>query len=333
MTSAETGAVLEGVTLTGGTDTRLDSGWRVGAGLAADSAEFTVRDVAFHSNETSEGGYGGGVFAWQSDVTIEDCAFLSNQAYDGGAAYFYESTIDLQDVRFEGNRSTHWSSAGNVILQCSEGSIRGSTWLDNVAEYGSALAVYACGSEEVVIENLLAGPQGADSGYLVYIYGSSSVRSASVIIRASIFADVDDNNAVYLYYSDISTLIENVVFADSEGVAVGGYTSDVQIRNSIFVGNDTAYESGASVTSSLFFGNRSITSGTSPVGTDGNISEDPVFVDYSSDGDPTNDDLRLDVGSPAIDAGSSASAYDDPDGSRNDMGAFGGPAGDWTPAW
>jgi hypothetical protein len=30
-----------------------------------------------------------------------------------------------------------------------------------------------------------------------------------------------------------------------------------------------------------------------------------------------------------VDAGDPLSGYDDPDGSRNDMGAFGGPFGDW----
>lgn len=54
-----------------------------------------------------------------------------------------------------------------------------------------------------------------------------------------------------------------------------------------------------------------------------NIFGDPLFVES------TNGDFRLLPGSPCIDAGNPDPAYTDPDGSPNDMGAFGGPYGDW----
>ena len=47
--------------------------------------------------------------------------------------------------------------------------------------------------------------------------------------------------------------------------------------------------------------------------------------------DAENGDYRLQPGSPCIDAGNPAAVYNDVDGSRNDMGAYGGPRGnDWT---
>jgi hypothetical protein len=56
----------------------------------------------------------------------------------------------------------------------------------------------------------------------------------------------------------------------------------------------------------------------------GNISQNPFFNDAG------HGDLTLDSGfSACVDAGNPLAGYDDPDGSRNDMGAYGGPSGGW----
>lgn len=51
----------------------------------------------------------------------------------------------------------------------------------------------------------------------------------------------------------------------------------------------------------------------------GDVTADPLFVD------PSAGNYRLKPGSPAINAGDAAPVFNDPDGTRNDMGAFGGP--------
>ena len=62
-----------------------------------------------------------------------------------------------------------------------------------------------------------------------------------------------------------------------------------------------------------------------PIGALGNIGAAPQFVAFSDDGDWTNDDYCLQPGSPGVDMGDPDPAIDDPNGTRNDMGAFGGP--------
>jgi hypothetical protein len=57
---------------------------------------------------------------------------------------------------------------------------------------------------------------------------------------------------------------------------------------------------------------------------------DPRFRALSDDGDWRNDNWRPAAGSALLDAGSPLSPPD-VDGSRADLGAFGGPRGDWTP--
>ena len=54
----------------------------------------------------------------------------------------------------------------------------------------------------------------------------------------------------------------------------------------------------------------------------GNIVGDPLFID------PENSNFTLEPSSPAINSGHPANQYKDSNGSRNDMGAYGGPYGD-----
>jgi hypothetical protein len=57
----------------------------------------------------------------------------------------------------------------------------------------------------------------------------------------------------------------------------------------------------------------------------GNLAVAPLFAA------PDLEDYRLAPDSPGIDAGDPSPAFNDPDGSPNDIGAFGGPDGDWVP--
>jgi hypothetical protein len=55
----------------------------------------------------------------------------------------------------------------------------------------------------------------------------------------------------------------------------------------------------------------------------GNIDVDPLFID------PSNGDFHLQHNSPCKNAGNPDPIYNDTDGTRNDMGAYGGPYGNW----
>lgn len=59
--------------------------------------------------------------------------------------------------------------------------------------------------------------------------------------------------------------------------------------------------------------------GASSVGGEGNLKVNPVFQHY-----PTH--FKLNPVSPCVDAGDPDELHNDPDGSRNDMGAYGGGA-------
>jgi parallel beta-helix repeat protein len=118
------------------------------------------------------------------------------------------------------------------------------------------------------------------------------------------------------------TVINNTIATNNTGISdSGGYRPP--IMNNIITGN-TSYGIScvnASVPTDLSYNDvwdngqnyRNCSPGT------GDISVDPLYEDE------LNGDYHLQGGSQCIDAGNPAAAYNDPDGSRNDMGAYGGP--------
>jgi hypothetical protein len=99
--------------------------------------------------------------------------------------------------------------------------------------------------------------------------------------------------------------------------------ASVSLEGSIVTGATCGLEATSStvtVRSSDFWGNVADTCGmVSPVGADGSISADPRFADAAAG------DFRITSGSPCVDTGPEGFGYADPDGSPNDMGAYGGP--------
>jgi hypothetical protein len=65
-----------------------------------------------------------------------------------------------------------------------------------------------------------------------------------------------------------------------------------------------------------------------PTGTNGNDDSDPGFTSWTNNS-TDDDDFALVSASALVNAGNPSSTYNDTDGTRNDMGAYGGPGGAW----
>jgi predicted outer membrane repeat protein len=138
----------------------------------------------------------------------------------------------------------------------------------------------------------------------------------------------DDGGAVYVRAGDVD--ITNVVMDGNSGPGVAALAvkgSTVTLNNAIVSDNsggpalyveDTDDGAGSlGVTYSNLYDNSSVAVGLDdPRGSDGNIDDDPDF-------DTSAGDFSLQGSSPCVDAGDPA--LTDPDRSRSDMGAYGGP--------
>ena len=122
-------------------------------------------------------------------------------------------------------------------------------------------------------------------------------------------------------------LVTNCIFYNNNYAIQVGYSSyeegTVTVQNSIFIGNSIAtrkYDSRYGYLSSLyscFYDNTTNFSSGTAAGL-GDITVDPKFEDITKS-------FILQSDSPGRDAGNPNAGYNDGDGSRNDMGVYGGP--------
>jgi len=178
------------------------------------------------------------------------------------------------------------------------------------------------------------------------VSGGSMPGGAGIFCNSGAKPDISNNRVEgndfgIATWNQSNAYIHNnvVVNQNFDGIVI---SADPVVINNTVVGNRIGINDGGGygatvmnniVTSSTLYGVYAV--GTPPVLTynnvwnnatnyqncspgTGSISADPLYVD------PPND-FHLQTGSPCIDSGNPAAQYNDPDGSRNDMGAYGGP--------
>jgi len=178
---------------------------------------------------------------------------------------------------------------------------------------------------------------GADSTILTGNVNAESVSGVSICGMS-----IEDG----IHSISSSLTLTNSIIAEYAGTAIWGSYSDFQLINNVIAGNTqdavflhdstTAVIKNNIIVNNAGFGINGVESASAdidyndvwnnlenyheflPAGQH-DISEDPLFVDADSG------NFHLSAGSSCIDAGDPDPSFNDPNGTRNDMGAFGGP--------
>jgi hypothetical protein len=236
---------------------------------------------------------GGGVYAQNSSNVSVDGGFISNNAasFQGGGVAAINSQVGFTSVEFDHNNAA--IGGGVAADDTSTVDITECRFLWNTALIGGG--VYAA-----------AG--GADVTYNLFV-GNDATSSAGAFFLSSMSSGVIAGN----------TLDRNSSASGAGGMVLS--SCDIEVFNNI-VSNSTGY--GFSCTGSpypspsynvVWNSSGGDYDGCSP-GV-GSISADPLYVDTAVV------DYHLAVHSPAIDAGRPGATYEDPDGSRGDIGRYG----------
>ncbi len=142
-----------------------------------------------------------------------------------------------------------------------------------------------------------------------------------VVVHNNLIASFNDNSIVAIR-ADSTRIVNNTLVGGFTGIEVRN--SSPPVMNNIVTGHQYGIllDGGPPSTYNNSWGNANDYYNTVPG--EGDISDDPLFID------PPGRDYRLATASSSRDAGNPDPLYDDLDGTRNDMGAFGGPGLDTT---
>jgi predicted outer membrane repeat protein len=271
--------------ITGGKFTGNLSDGGDGGGLYA-YGNAQISGTLFANNTSSCFGdctaYGGGAYVGGSAM-VDNASFLNNTALNGGGL-FAGILANLRSVALVGNQA----EAGGGLFLMGDYDINASRFVNNRAQNrGGGLFAYAAGSGRVV-NSLFTRNQGDASALEFFFSGPADV----------IYTTIADTPRV-------------------TGTAIRVENTDLNLLNSIIVGQQLGLESFGVVTQShnLYFNNQLDVTGTVTAAGLIITGVDPRFAN------PLIDDYHLTFGSPAINQGADAGITDDVDGQTRPIGA------------
>ena len=304
-------------------------GGAIAVGSASPSQKYgslTVSGSSFQNNTTalSASAYGGALFVVTSssdDVSITNSTFEGNTSFVSGGAIYIDGTdetmISLSSfIENEGDSAASYDHFGGGVFVNDASTVELNNTLfcgNSVNQFSSAEAssgggFYGQNITDLTVNNVVfqdnvsqedGGGLAVDTIDGFYMYNNTFVGNSSV-------------NGGGVWLANSSAVLLNNLITHSTGS--GAYADSATVSAS-----DMSY-GGWHQNSSNVSGSLSMT-----IGTDGHVSGDPLYQTYSQNGDCSDDLFILDSSSPYVDMGDPNSGMNDPDGTRSDIGAFGGP--------
>lgn len=278
-----------------------------GGAVAATSSSITANHAVFQDNTAADDG--GAMALLSASLTDDSSAWSGNSGVRGGAIVADDADLSITDASFRANSAS--GDGGAVAMIGGSGLWVGrSHFALNVAGgNGGAFALTDVDLSAGSLHNNILQDNAAAAGAGLAATGSVA-RFSCVNNTIVANASSGEGAGVYVAAPGAVELKSNIV-GWSDGPS-GLYIAAIS-------GHDAAYNTGYFTNSGVDF------AGAISEGTNENLSENPLFVSFSDNRDPDDDDLRLSGSSAAIDSGPEESRYNDQDGSRNDRGHTGGP--------
>ena len=357
-------STLDGFTLTGGNasyNCREDGACKYwGGGIFISRSNPTLKWLTLFKNYATD--QGGGIYFDSTTSSLYQTDMTWNNALDGGGMYLYSSDPTIEQVVLEKNSAS--KTGGGIGMDVSNPTINTVTLKNNSAAWRGA-GMDLSFSNPIISDTLLIGNEAAYDGGGAYFSRSNPHFTLSRFIGniagingggMFLFASNPsmDQMVVTENYADFSggglfmdeaspRMNQTVVAGNYAGYEGGGFclkNSAPITQNSVIAYNSgegyNIYNQTPDVLSQWRYNNlyqpESGKNLSGVVPDDTNLTAEPKFliepIFLENNSVWRFDDFHLSIDSPLVDAGAPDAV--DPDGSRADIGLYGGPdADDW----
>ncbi len=274
-----------------------------GAGVCVDEATAGIQNSVFRSNMA---GGASSVTLAGSEVTIVGCQFEQNFGGVVGDSGSGDSRLVVRDSAFVGNLG---GTGAAIFIGRSVGNVDGCTFERN-GSFGFGGAIYHTSDFFSVQRSVFRQNWCWNQGGAIYTRGDIRLVSNEFVYN---IAALDDGGAVYHSTARFSKFASCTFVGNETMNGLGGgvfVRVDIPVSNCIFWGNRDRLGEGE--TSQLFASGAFATphacciQGLSAFFGNGNTGADPRFIDAAGPDTivgTADDDLRLSIDSPCIDAG------------------------------
>jgi len=349
-------------TISGNTVSANSAEWSSGGGIScSDNSNPTINGNTISGNSSGWWGHGAGIYCSGSNPSISGNTITGNSAFlRGGGIHCSNSSPAISDNTFSGNSAESgggiWCEgnsnpriSGNTIsgntsswygggIYCggSSPTISGNTISGNSAWYiGYGGGIYCDGSSLNMSGNTISENSANNAGGGIYCINSNPAIIGNTINANSAssgggiwcssapdtfqYNEISQNSASQygggIYMSSTSYAINKCTITDNSASAGGGIYCTISspiLVDLILWGNspEQICQTSGSNVQVTFSDIQGIWPGSTI------IHDDPFFMN------PARNDYHLQEDSPCIDTGDPNPIYNDPDGSRADMGCY-----------
>ena len=216
--------------------------------LAVNST-LTMSDITLQNGDVGEEDWGGAIYVSMASLNLNRVRFVGNRASDGGGIYLTMSTLLITDCEFTENHV--YSSGGGVHFDAARGLVSNSRFVGNTTDtHGAALAADSTTlviEDSLFLKNINKGTSGG-ALYLEHVnvlitrsefYQNQTDWTGGAIYIMNPFligaSDEDGNPLDQLIRSSPS--IQATLEAHPSGVFQADFREDSQIHDSCFANN------------------------------------------------------------------------------------------------
>lgn len=278
-----------------------------------------------------------------------DTVIIDSGTYSSSASGEFFPIFMKNGVSVEGNNPTDTfidAQGHNTVFSLigyNSGTISNLTLTNGSGSRGGGIYIQ---NSSGTLQNLrVIGNQASNNGSGIYVSDSSGLTLRNIVVTDNSSSSSNDPGQVEITNSDVNFFNNVVAMGDNNGVQLEDGSGGTY-ENNIFYENgspgfgaglaDLDTETTATIQYNIAFDNSEtdyFLNGMSLSSTEANelLPDDQIANNFSADPlfqDPNTNNFFLQSSSPAVQAGDPSSSFNNPDGNRNTIGAYGGPEGE-----